>query len=411
MLDTEFWSTFGKHVVQAGGSVCEAVHEPLGRKTLETSSFKINNRDTDLFLHGLKSHEEAVNFTEKLLTYLLERVHTRNRTFDTDSDEVWHTLIEMSPNAVNFTVVKSIHDDAPYLPVARIQVVMRLFADIAQVLLYFDIAPARFAYDGVRIYATEAALYASSNGAYPLEPALFTFPRRVYKYKERGFWALVPFTTRFCKCYATMCMQTSEKLRAALPAFNLASIIALQVLTARCVISRSCNPDDTRDGMEVDGARIGGGPEGPHYLSTILRNVMKDKVEQPVSGGAECAHSLLTMMSPCIEHNKHCGCMDPLTWLMLPHQLKELEKLSANATWDVFAYCPRQARFAYFPSKPSAANSPQYIEALRDSRRWKLDAPLVNMANDDDADFLTPHVQSRSGGWDAPRPSKYLRST
>lgn len=393
LLDDGFWAAFGEHVVQAGGSVCEAVHEPVGR-THDDETCTHHDGDVDLFLHGLRTHQEAADVAENAVAYLLERVSAYNSL--PRGGRTWHALVEMSPNAVNVTVVHETPGDHAYIPVARIQLVMRLFASIPQVLLYFDLAPARFAYDGKRVYATEGALYASANGAYPLEPALFSFPRRVYKYKSRGFWAVVPDSARFWRCYAMMCTRSSDdELRDALRAFNLASVLALQVLSVRRAASRA------------------------RFLANATKDLLvsnEDDVEQPryiVSGDCESRKSLLAMMMPCAEHASQCRCMPTLNrataWMSDRSRLREQqEQLSLWTQWDVFAYCRNVARLRYTPCSPRFADAPQYAAALRDAGRWKLDAPLVNLANEDGADFLTARLQ-RSSGWAAPPSPKRAR--
>ena len=79
-------------------------------------------------------------------------------------------------------------------PQRHIQVILRRYACVADVILQFDIDCCQFAYDGARVWATPAAQRALRSGVLIADPEWrsATYESRLYKYCKRGFALAVP---------------------------------------------------------------------------------------------------------------------------------------------------------------------------------------------------------------------------
>lgn len=142
---------------------------PRGQVHNFTSGFE--DSDIDLFLVGLSSAQAIAK---------IRHIHAvLSASWEGD------IITVRSESAITF---------ASYWPRRRVQVVLRLYRSMAEVLLGFDIDACCVAYDGGRAWATRRSQRAL-NCAYNLvDPSRRspTYELRLYKYSTRGFAVAVP---------------------------------------------------------------------------------------------------------------------------------------------------------------------------------------------------------------------------
>ena len=76
----------------------------------------------------------------------------------------------------------------------HVQIILRRYATISQVLLYFDIDACQLAYDGSTVLATPAARRALTSGVNVADATCrsSSYEQRLHKYARRGFGVVVP---------------------------------------------------------------------------------------------------------------------------------------------------------------------------------------------------------------------------
>lgn len=364
LVGPELFARF-PNLVLAGGSVCEALHAPLA------PGGKKKQVDFDLFVHGVRTVPEAVKLTQDLVNHVRRRLRTVG-------NEELALIVDCSKNAVNLTVVNNYEHMDIWVPVLEIQLITRLFSCISQVLLFFDFGPARFAYDGVRFYATASALYASENGLYFLEPALCSFPKRVSKYQERGFLPVIPHSAKFAACMEFVHLASYESLKGALYMLNLTSIMALQKIKILSLLDR----------MSTNVPRLRRG-ETHTIWSTADEEREADDPPPVVSGSGEkdvsvMMNSCLTVLQP--HPNPH---MASAVQLCVQTTLDNMHK-NGIKVWEVYTYGSNYRLASSFcASTKKKCTTPLLGDAVASPEQWRLDKPLVNLAKEEDgSDFM-----------------------
>jgi hypothetical protein len=131
--------------------------------------------DVDLFLVA-----EDSSTAELTLNRILQHFKTRSRYTSYNS-----LLIVRTINAITF---------AFGYPQRHIQLILRRYRSVAEILLHFDIDCCQVAWDGERILATPSALRAFRTGINVVDPELSSkqYEERLLKYVSRGFAIAVP---------------------------------------------------------------------------------------------------------------------------------------------------------------------------------------------------------------------------
>lgn len=385
-LDDGFWAAFGgRGVVHAGGSVCESL---LQRER----EWERTRSDVDLFLCGVRSREEACALADDVVAYLRRRAAHENARRgkslrDFPRREPFRSLlVDVTPNAVNVTVMshRSVMshrwDGEVVFPIMEIQLVTRLFASVAQLLLFFDFGPARFAFDGRTYYATASALYASANGAFLLEPAMRTYPKRVRKYDLRGFVAMTVATDPRVRACARLVADTDDVhlLQRMYRRLNLASLLAyakLERLLLPCAPPSKPNDAAFRRGIAA---------------------LPQEEFRSYISGETACHVKRADLMYRCAvdaQHDASDGVLgshgqdtpdgDRLTEEERKRTVADLERL--DIVFDLFLFgthhFPCDERYVGLP--------PRTATAVLEPRRWRL-RPAQYLVNEDDGhDFAS----------------------
>jgi hypothetical protein len=110
-------------------------------------------------------------------------------------------LIKRSDKCVSI-IISDNTQDVKLRNTIEIQIILRIYNSINEVLLGFDIDSSSFAFDGNDILSTKRGIYSLSNmiNTVDLSRHSRTYVRRLYKYAMRGFRVYIPF---FKRKYAT----------------------------------------------------------------------------------------------------------------------------------------------------------------------------------------------------------------
>jgi hypothetical protein len=105
ILNETFWDKFGNCIVQAGGSVFDAVY---GRNN--------PHADIDLFFYGLHGEEGqkiAANTLENAIVHITERVSEMNAELSQEDDTRfgYYVMLDVTQNSYNVTIVRDIIDE------------------------------------------------------------------------------------------------------------------------------------------------------------------------------------------------------------------------------------------------------------------------------------------------------------
>lgn len=224
VLDDEFFARFGDHVVAAGGSIAECLQDDV----------YVENNDIDLFIHGIKDVASAARLVEDVVQYVLRKINSIESTSLPSWDNPRkNVIVDVTNNSTNITLY-NLRYEFPEVHM-EIQIVMRLFGSIQQLLVYFDHGACRFGFDGRNVHVTASALFAQKNRMFFLEPAMQSYSRRLLKYFLRDFTPLVPVTKGYELCVSHVFgkHQDDEELRHMLQWKTLASILAYRKLRSR----------------------------------------------------------------------------------------------------------------------------------------------------------------------------------
>ena len=275
---------------------------------------------------------------------LLERIR---HTYDA---EVTEALVSVTRNSVNVSIL-----DPTENPILRleIQFVMRLFGSVEELLLFFDFGACRFAYTGSHFLCTASALYAAANGAYFLEPAMLTYPKRIIKYDKRGFKPLVPKTVGFGACM--MAVMTASDESELVRMTHLKSLISLLAFTRLAILKN-----------------YGGGAHRINLVSSV-RTTDTNENDASFSGVSGDVHKpLLKMRGACFHRD-----LDSRTFV---RQMAE----ERETVWEIYKNGVRTPADEFFAEESQ-------VEKVLIGRMdlWKLDKPCVNLVRaDQKVDFF-----------------------
>ncbi|PWW71736.1 ankyrin [Tuber magnatum] len=171
------------HVVAAGSSVLTPLlctPEEQGKSMRSLREYYHDNlapaSDIDLFIHGIEDPQEAI---EKMAA--IENTVKDNL--------LWETTTVRTKNTI--TIVSQ-------YPNRHIQIVLRLYTSISQILTGFDVNCACVAYDGTRVLAVPRAIAAAMTQCNDIDLTRRSpsYENRLAKYSRRGFEVYCPFLDR-----------------------------------------------------------------------------------------------------------------------------------------------------------------------------------------------------------------------
>jgi hypothetical protein len=153
-----------KGLVIAGGAVCSALYK-------NDESWK--PKDVDVFLVGL-SKEEAIQKIEDLAVHLHSRTTTHSPL-----------IVQRSPRTLSF---------GPLRGTPCLQIILRLFSTISEVLHCFDLGASAVADDGKQLYFTTLGKVAHERrlNVLDLTRRQISYEYRICKYLTRGFRFALP---------------------------------------------------------------------------------------------------------------------------------------------------------------------------------------------------------------------------
>lgn len=341
------------HLVVAGGSVNAAcLHIPTATTTQWLSE---HGHDVDLFVVGVGGQAEAARVVREAVADIVSWSATARLPLDRPA-----CLVSVTRNSVNCSIVTLENQDS--LLLFEVQIIMRLFRSTEELLLFFDFGPCRFAYDGARFTCSHSALFAAANGAYLLEPAMMTYPKRVIKYYHRGFRPCVPLTPGYNACLLRV-------LRADRP--ELVTMTRLKTLVSLLAFTRLAVLSSARKYVTVRG---------------FLRNAESD------DGDATCAGISGDVKKPLAKMVKACYPDGPL-WGIVPIQNDAAAttrfvasmRVEHDTVWECFERGVRRPGDARFTAAVSQ------VETVLTERLdlWKLEKPCVNLvASDPGSNFF-----------------------
>jgi len=162
-----------KNVIVAGGCISN---------TLNRTCTKKNISDIDLFIYGLDEENAKIKITE-----LVNSVENYCKDmFNTDLHILKNKfVISLIPH----TITKRQH---------KVQIIIRLYKNIYEVLAGFDVDASAIAYNGRDIYLTKRSLNAfqTKYNVVDLSRRSPSYESRLYKYNKRGFGIYIPFKYR-----------------------------------------------------------------------------------------------------------------------------------------------------------------------------------------------------------------------
>ena len=149
------------NLILAGGAVKKAV-----------CGIPFGDSDLDLWFVGVHSAEVA----QQLMANAIATIRANKPDVDWDVVQTQH-VVTMEAKLSN---------------TPKVQLVMRLYRGVEDVLLSFDHAPVKCAYDGTHLYAAESCLLAMHHGTAIGDPTKATTCKRALKQLVDGFDYLIP---------------------------------------------------------------------------------------------------------------------------------------------------------------------------------------------------------------------------
>ena len=161
------------NVIVAGGCASNSINGKVAVPRKDASRVS----DVDLFIYGLSEEEARIKITE-LLTDI------GNATRDKFGGTTY-----ILKNEYTITLVSSNNKEI------KIQIILRLYKCIYEVLAGFDVDSCAVAYDGHQVYLTERSLNAFQTrmNVVDLSRRSPSYEHRLHKYVERGFGVYIPF--------------------------------------------------------------------------------------------------------------------------------------------------------------------------------------------------------------------------
>lgn len=164
----------------AGGSICTMLQ---GIPEISEGG------DYDFFAVGMKPEEAEAKFFELAKLYQTPRGNRSLRLYQGENCST-RTIVDRTLNCI--TILDGFEDDGNK---TEIQLITRLYASIAEVLLSFDIAPCAVGWDGKRVYMTPEAEFAHQTGVFwpDISKRRRSFEDRIGKYfRKKGFGVVLP---------------------------------------------------------------------------------------------------------------------------------------------------------------------------------------------------------------------------
>ncbi|KAK6538841.1 hypothetical protein TWF694_010406 [Orbilia ellipsospora] len=266
--------------------------------------------DVDLFIYGTKDEQVAIKRMEAIEATIRDNL-------------LWETTTIRTKNTV--TIVSQ-------YPNRHVQIVLRLYSSISEILTGFDVSCACVAYDGKQVYASPRAIasWMLQCNDVDLTRRSPSYEFRLSKYRRRGFEVYYPGLTRE-KIDPTIYERSIQRLK------GLAKLLVLERL-----------PDaEERENYLNDRRTERGRPPKPYYNRNkkILRGDLKAEAEVPEWDFAEEDQSNYHTVS--IPYGR-------------PHNAKRSEKLLyqkdmlLNAEWNKRA---QKDRVAYLHRHPAFIGS------------------------------------------------------
>lgn len=166
-------------IVISGGSVLRCLQGYQGTQVYqETRGTQIPNAyasiDVDIFFINGLTQDEIISKGKKIY----DSIKHKKKIIKTDT--TINILVEVVQQETIFTIC--------------LQLVLKSYVNIKEILLFFDIDCCKVAYDGKKLYATPSAINALSTGINVISPLYVTKTNsyyRLYKYMKRGFKFLI----------------------------------------------------------------------------------------------------------------------------------------------------------------------------------------------------------------------------
>ncbi|CUS09476.1 unnamed protein product [Tuber aestivum] len=171
------------HVVAAGSSVLTPLlrtPEEQGESLRSLREYYHDNlapaSDIDLFIHGIEDPQEAIEKMAAIESTVKDNL-------------LWETTTVRTKNTI--TIVSQ-------YPNRHIQIVLRLYKSVSQILTGFDVNCACVAYDGTRVLAVPRAIAAAMTQCNDIDLTRRSpsYENRLAKYSRRGFEVYCPFLDR-----------------------------------------------------------------------------------------------------------------------------------------------------------------------------------------------------------------------
>ena len=180
------------NLVVAGGAVLSSLLIPSEFRATHPEAFRLGASDVDLFIVA-DDDAAALACYERVLRHLTTSLADPNR--GTQDDDGFGDNFEpvLSERKLLVTRTKYAVTFVAGWPQRHLQLVLRRYSCVADVILNFDVDVCQVAYDGARVYATPAARAALVSGVLLADPSVrsATYESRLVKYTRRYSLALL----------------------------------------------------------------------------------------------------------------------------------------------------------------------------------------------------------------------------
>ena len=158
--------------------------------------------DVDIFVYGLTAEEadmRIVKLIKEIYESYKEHVkknyineQAKNGNSEKISDEELNVIIVDKINVVN---IRNKYCVTLTLDSQKIQIILRIYESISQILHGFDIGACAIGYDGKNVYFTELSKFSYENLSIIIDPSRrsTTYEKRLIKYYNRGFHIILPY--------------------------------------------------------------------------------------------------------------------------------------------------------------------------------------------------------------------------
>lgn len=156
-----------------------------------------NMRDIDLFLYGLTPEEANVrveqivqDLTESYITFLKKKDKNKQKYNEYKDHEIEEKKYNFDYKYIRNTNCVTIIYDEKYV----VQIILRIYQNISQILHGFDLGSSAVGFDGQRLYFTGLSKFAYEYSTNILDTTRrsTTYERRLIKYFKRNFDIILP---------------------------------------------------------------------------------------------------------------------------------------------------------------------------------------------------------------------------